>query len=298
MDPPSPTRSSQSSSRRGRLRRTPSGRPYDRPERTRTQTGEREIDPQEIFAGTLEGSGILEPLHSIIDTIESVRTREEEYHTPDELARAGIPQDQLIPRHITLPQIIQPPPSPEPIIRSSSSRETTPGLSYRYNTPPADPVDLTGDVVLPPPSPGPSDPPSHHSSPRDLPLNPRRMAESDSSDKNLLRKPTPYDGDKARFKTFKREVSTYIMANPNAFRTNEKKILFVQSYLTSGPAKDWAQQYYNENIVTQWLAEDPSLEEFSSYWAKVEGKFDDKDKKKRALQRIQALRQGSATVQQ
>lgn len=76
------------------------------------------------------------------------------------------------------------------------------------------------------------------------------MSDADESKKEVktkvndfAKKPDAYDGSKAKFERFWNQILAYLTINKSRDLEDEVKILFVLSYMTSGAAERWAQNY-------------------------------------------------------
>ena len=77
--------------------------------------------------------------------------------------------------------------------------------------------------------------------------------------KSYVKEPEAFDG--KNFKDFYRSVNLFILSNRKDFETNERKILFVLSFMTEGLAGLWAQNEIDaamydakgeERVPPQW----------------------------------------------
>lgn len=107
-------------------------------------------------------------------------------------------------------------------------------------------------------------------------------------------KPREYDGG-SDYVDFKREVILYITANVRDFPTDEACILFTISYLKSGNAAAWAQNYYNASLVGGMPLFTDTWERFLR---KLDEAFDDPNRKHRALGKLWATRQAGRTAEE
>ena len=103
-------------------------------------------------------------------------------------------------------------------------------------------------------------------------------------------KPREYGGGKD-YRDFKRECTIYILANVANFSTDESKILFVLSYLKEGSAAGWAANYVTQATNAQGMV--TIADTFSDFLDKLDASFDDPNKKAKAIQKLNALRQGN-----
>ena len=77
--------------------------------------------------------------------------------------------------------------------------------------------------------------------------------------KLYVKEPKAFDG--KNFKDFYRSVNLFILSNRKDFETNERKILFILSFMTEGLAGSWAQDEIDaamydakgeERVPPQW----------------------------------------------
>lgn len=134
---------------------------------------------------------------------------------------------------------------------------------------------------------------------------------------DFARRPDTYDGTKAKFDKFWAQVLTYLKINKEKDLSDELKILFILSWMTSGIAERWAQNYRacyfadddvptdesssesddNSNIVadTPDIAKAPTWKEFVRALKKT---FKDRSQDTKAIDQLQKLRQGTDTVEE
>ena len=65
-----------------------------------------------------------------------------------------------------------------------------------------------------------------------------------------LNLPTPFDGNRDNLVSFLQDVRIYTLLNAKVYSTDEKKIIFILSFLTSRTAKAWKEAYLAEKLQT------------------------------------------------
>ena len=110
--------------------------------------------------------------------------------------------------------------------------------------------------------------------------------------KSAVAKPREYDGG-AEFIEFRREILVYIAATPDMFPADTDKIFFTLSFMKSGTASTWAQNYVDEFTANGLLALTDTWEQFG---AKLNAAFEDPNRATNALKRFRTMVQGSMTA--
>ena len=89
--------------------------------------------------------------------------------------------------------------------------------------------------------------------------------------KSAVAKPREYDGG-PEFIEFRREILVYIAATPDMFPADTDKIFFTLSFMKSGTASTWAQNYVDEFTANGLLVLTDTWEQFG---AKLNAAFED-----------------------
>src|ERR1700731_386288 len=103
--------------------------------------------------------------------------------------------------------------------------------------------------------------------------------------------PSPFDGDKKKFKSFLRRLNLYFASDPVQFANPENRVILTLSLCSEGTAESWAQIAQDKYEYDGW----PSWPEFLSSF-KV--RFDDRTAEEDAYLALDMLKQGSGTAEQ
>lgn len=102
-----------------------------------------------------------------------------------------------------------------------------------------------------------------------------------------LSKPSAFDG--KDYETWMFTVDIYIRRNSVNLETDQNKILFALSFMTSGMPAQWARNF----ILTA-----TALGTWDTFKVKLSSSFENKNKCKDATAKLSALRQGSQTAEE
>ena len=172
---------------------------------------------------------------------------------------------------------------PQPVASSSQVpiEDLTPlGQIARYPPPdpppdPVQPVDLGNNDQDQNQDPDPDNDPDD---PDDDPMaNQGQAAPVAPPTKSFVAKPEIFDGKMENFEKFKRQFHLYLMGNTRLFDEDDKKIMFVLSYMTEGLADQWAQ-----NVMDEALANNDTLPTWNAFVQSLEQTFSDTNKTKNA----------------
>ncbi|EPQ55793.1 hypothetical protein GLOTRDRAFT_41646, partial [Gloeophyllum trabeum ATCC 11539] len=125
----------------------------------------------------------------------------------------------------------------------------------------------------------------------------RAMAGEDDKKerKGHVAKPEYFNGNKAKFKAWWRQVLTYLRNNKKDFGTDDEKIDFVISYLRGPKAEVWSQNYYDQHFREE-------TESWGKTWAvfktEITNVFQDSNLAAQAQIKIDHLRQGQRPVEE
>ena len=114
----------------------------------------------------------------------------------------------------------------------------------------------------------------------------------------MLNKPSEFNGDKSKFKSWFRRISLYIKDCPQLY-LEEKKIDFLFSYITGPKVEAWVEAYYAKNYDWQASNEgsDPWKVTYQRVRQDIEGQFTDLNKARIAQDKIEVLKQGSNSAE-
>ena len=110
-----------------------------------------------------------------------------------------------------------------------------------------------------------------------------------------LAKPKPFNGDPRNLEKFLMNCDIYLTTNEGVYDANHKKISFLLSLLSKGPAEVWKQQWYKANKAANagaYVA--PTLPNFLQ---QLIGSFKEVDEEGSALLRLERIKQGTKTVE-
>ena len=111
-----------------------------------------------------------------------------------------------------------------------------------------------------------------------------------------LAKPKPFDGDPKTLNRFLMDCDVYLTVNEDTYDTDTKRVGFLLSLITEGPAETWKEQWYTANkAANQGVYRAPTLAVFLQ---QLKDDFKEVDEKGTALQKLERIRQGSKTVEE
>src|SRR3984893_16668493 len=186
------------------------------------------------------------------------------------------------PRH-PLPQ---PPPPLPPVPPRPPSNRGTPRGSRRGSCAPSKAPSHRGPTPPPPPAPPPPAPgrpgdneeesmrtgsprgTPPHTTPRES-MVPHPPTISNGRGTLKLPPPSPFDGDKKKFKSFLRRINLYFASDPVQFVNPENRVILTLSLCSEGTAESWAQIAQDKYEYDGW----PSWPEFLSSF---KARFDDR----------------------
>jgi Ty3 transposon capsid-like protein len=115
-----------------------------------------------------------------------------------------------------------------------------------------------------------------------------------SAIRKKLKTPTPYTGKREDLRRFLQEVKIYLLANGDAYPTDQDKVLFVLSYMSDGDAASWKEEFFDtkDQIVPLDLGTyknliDEITKDFSPY-----------DAPKDAIYEMKELRMGNTSIEE
>lgn len=89
-------------------------------------------------------------------------------------------------------------------------------------------------------------------------------------------------------------VNLYIRANQQDYADDEAKILFALSYMTEGLPAQWAKNF----VAEADNRDDESFGTWAAFKTSLKSSFENKNKRKDALAKLQALKQGTQTAEE
>jgi hypothetical protein len=109
------------------------------------------------------------------------------------------------------------------------------------------------------------------------------------------------DGSPHKLDGFLQECRLHFVVKPEVFKTEDRKVGFVLSYMKTGDAKRWKEQYLKSREAAVDATHPFSLApngQFTSFENELQKSFSDPYKKENALQKLQRIRQGKDTIDQ
>src|SRR6202045_165980 len=198
------------------------------------------------------------------------------------------------------PRPPRPTPGPPPQPPQPPSQRGTPRGSCRGSHAPSRAPSQGGPPLPPPPPPPSPGPPGDneeesmrtgsphgtppHTTQREsmIPLPPMT---SNGRGALKLSPPSPFDGDKKKFKSFLRRLNLYFASDPVQFANPENRVILTLSLCSEGTAESWAQITQEKCEYDGWLSWPEFLESFKAW-------FDDRTAEEDAYLALDTLRQG------
>ena len=103
--------------------------------------------------------------------------------------------------------------------------------------------------------------------------------------------PEAFDGDKAKYKNFIRQLSLAFRAAPSKFCTHDARIIFTLHHMTGGFAADFANAY-----VDKWQNAEPNSVTWDEFKASLDACFGDSTSQRQAMVDIAKFTQGRLSV--
>jgi hypothetical protein len=115
-------------------------------------------------------------------------------------------------------------------------------------------------------------------------------------DKSLLSRPDDFSGAKGTvtFRQWWRQIRVMFEAESKSFPDDKKKVLFTTSFMKSGSAGLWADNY----IDKQDALSSNHCYVFTDFEAALKSAFDDANAKREAQRQLELLKQGSMTAKE
>ena len=107
----------------------------------------------------------------------------------------------------------------------------------------------------------------------------------------LASTPDSFNGNKANYRRFLRQLKLFLAAYAREFETDEAKIIFVLSLMKKGTAELWAETY-----MDQVIEHDGYFGSWQTFQNELNKTFIDFEENKRSLQRLDTLVQGKDTA--
>jgi hypothetical protein len=123
-----------------------------------------------------------------------------------------------------------------------------------------------------------------------------------NSNKNIdLGQPEPFNGSPHKLDGFLQECKLHFTIKPEVFQTEDRKVGFILSYMKTGDAKRWKEQFLKSRDAAVDATHPYSLapnRRFADFEIELRQSFSNPYKKENALQQLQRIRQGKDTVDQ
>ncbi|PPR07676.1 hypothetical protein CVT24_003859 [Panaeolus cyanescens] len=143
-------------------------------------------------------------------------------------------------------------------------------------------------------------PPWFHRTPAWVPQNPPPPTSnigytttSPTANKELkMNEPPKYDGNRNQFIHFSNAVKLYLTMNRHIYNTDEKKLIFIPSYLVKGEAAAWREEFLSKKMIGHMM----HLGLYVDFWNAHEKTFSPQDKSGDAISKLRDLKQGKKTA--
>jgi len=113
------------------------------------------------------------------------------------------------------------------------------------------------------------------------------------SNKELqINPPKVFDGNRDNFIPFVQDAQVYLSLNDKAYNTDQKKIIYVLSYLNEGMAKTWKEAF----LDSVFSDENQNYGKFTDFLLNIKGAFSTADYEGEAQAQLQQLKQGKGTT--
>ena len=122
------------------------------------------------------------------------------------------------------------------------------------------------------------------------------MATSTTSKELGLNKPSPFTGDRTKITTFLQECKMYLAVNGDVYSSDDKKIVFVLSFMNDKEALRWKELYVDgiEDKATGNLI----FPTYAQFLIDVNDAFRTYDRTQDAMNKLIALKQGNRTAEE
>jgi hypothetical protein len=107
-----------------------------------------------------------------------------------------------------------------------------------------------------------------------------------------LNAPEPFNGNREDLVSFIQNCRVALSLNSGIYDTDEKQILYILSYMTSGTAKTWKEAYLDEILANK----KPDFGKFDDFLKKIKEAFSSSDSEGEARAQLRQLRQGTGQV--
>lgn len=108
-------------------------------------------------------------------------------------------------------------------------------------------------------------------------------------------KPTPFDGDRRKIKTFIQECRGYLQQNKAIYTTDEDKVSFILSFMNKDEALKWKQTYLDSIMDDEGEFKYPTAKEFITL---IQENFQPANVGREAVHKIAMLKQGKKSAEE
>lgn len=115
--------------------------------------------------------------------------------------------------------------------------------------------------------------------------------------KSLAAKPEQFSGRSADYETFRRQLLLYLLANRTRIVDDEMKIITALSYMSTGLADRWAQNFIDEISAATPAGQPTNLGTWDDFIKALDATFKDPNKEKNAQQKLYDWKQGNRTAE-
>jgi hypothetical protein len=105
--------------------------------------------------------------------------------------------------------------------------------------------------------------------------------------RNRTSEPDAFDGEPENYKRFRRQLCLYLTAEEENLAKDQAKVLFALSYMKTGSAELWAENYVQKAI------ENKDWGEWTEFLSQLDATFIDRNAERKAREQMDLLRQGN-----
>ena len=126
------------------------------------------------------------------------------------------------------------------------------------------------------------------------PVKPPTQEEAMSEKELRINPPKVFDGNQDNFIPFIQDTRVYLSLNDKSYNTDQKKIIYVLSFMNEGMAKTWKEAFLDSvfNNVNQ------DYGKFSDFLLNIKGAFSTADSEGEARGQLRQLKQGKGTAEE
>jgi len=124
------------------------------------------------------------------------------------------------------------------------------------------------------------------------PVKPPTQEEAMSEKELRINPPKVFDGNRDNFIPFIQDAQVYLSLNDKSYNTDQKKIIYVLSFMNEGTAKTWKEAFLDGvfNNINQ------DYGKFNDFLLNIKGAFSTADSEGEARSQLRQLKQGKGTA--